>query len=150
MNRRSFLERVVQFCSLGIAFLMSLPVFRWIAGSRTVAADNPWYPIVRADSLTDEITQVFFTRVMRDGWLSRTADEYVWVRRKPDGTFLVFHPECTHLGCAFSWKQQSRQFQCPCHGGRFDVDGNRIAGPPPRPLDRFQVMVDGEYIKIKG
>ena len=29
-------------------------------------------------------------------------------------------------------------FQCPCHGGAYNKDGQRIAGPPIRPLDRFQ------------
>lgn len=129
---------------------MSLPVVRWIAGLQTAAADGAWHPIVRADSLKEEVTQVFFTRVIRDGWLTRTAEEYVWVCKKQDASFVVFHPECTHLGCAFSWMQESKQFHCPCHGGKFDDDGNRIAGPPPRPLDRYEVMVEGGYIKIKG
>jgi len=150
MHRRTFLSRFVQLCSLGIASLMSLPVIQWIAGSGAGGAENVWFPVARVDSLTDEVTQVFFTRMIRDGWLNHTAQESVWVRRKADGTFVVFFPECTHLGCAFSWKQEVRQFQCPCHGGKFDIDGNRIAGPPPRPLDRYQVKVEGEYIKING
>jgi len=129
---------------------MSLPVLRWIIGSRTAVADSGWYPVVRADSLIDEVTQVFVTRVIRDAWLTRTAEEYVWVRKRSDGSFVVFHPECTHLGCAFSWQQDSKQFQCPCHGGKFDINGNRIAGPPPRPLDPYEVLVEGGYIKIKG
>jgi menaquinol-cytochrome c reductase iron-sulfur subunit len=32
-------------------------------------------------------------------------------------------------------------FQCPCHGGAYDAEGNRIAGPPVRALDRYEFMI---------
>jgi len=32
-------------------------------------------------------------------------------------------------------------FQCPCHGGAYDAEGNRIAGPPVRALDRYQFLI---------
>ena len=36
---------------------------------------------------------------------------------------------------------QPSSFGCPCHGGQYDTEGNRIAGPPVRALDRFQFSV---------
>jgi cytochrome b6-f complex iron-sulfur subunit len=41
---------------------------------------------------------------------------------------------CTHTGCTVSWREDVRQYVCPCHDGRFGEDGEVIAGPPPRPL----------------
>jgi menaquinol-cytochrome c reductase iron-sulfur subunit len=32
-------------------------------------------------------------------------------------------------------------FGCPCHGGAYDIEGNRTAGPPVRALDRYQYAV---------
>ena len=32
-------------------------------------------------------------------------------------------------------------FGCPCHGGQYDDEGNRTAGPPVRALDRFEFMI---------
>ncbi|MEP6892792.1 MAG: hypothetical protein ABI927_03335, partial [Gaiellaceae bacterium] len=32
-------------------------------------------------------------------------------------------------------------FACPCHGGAYDTEGNRVAGPPVRALDRFAYSI---------
>ena len=53
-----------------------------------------------------------------------------------DAMFIVFSNRCMHLGCPI--QSTSQGFQCPCHGGAYDTTGKRIAGPPIRPLDRFQ------------
>jgi len=34
-------------------------------------------------------------------------------------------------------------FSCPCHGGAYDTEGNRTAGPPVRALDRFEFKIEG-------
>ena len=33
-------------------------------------------------------------------------------------------------------------FGCPCHGGQYDTEGNRTAGPPVRALDRYEFRID--------
>lgn len=148
MERRTFLARVVQLTSAAITAMFALPVIAFIRSSYSANRDDSFYPIAQTGDLEEEVTRVSFTRLMRDGWMARTTEEYVWVRKKPDGGIEVFEPHCTHLGCAYSWDQPKQQFECPCHGGKFDKNGNRIAGPPPRPLDRYEVKVDGNQIKI--
>lgn len=46
---------------------------------------------------------------------------------------------CTHLGCTVSVTPE--HFVCPCHGSRFDLEGNVLAGPADRPLPRYPVHV---------
>jgi len=46
---------------------------------------------------------------------------------------------CTHLGCIVAKSETG--FACPCHGSRFDQDGNVTGGPAPRPLPWFQVSL---------
>jgi cytochrome b6-f complex iron-sulfur subunit len=46
---------------------------------------------------------------------------------------------CTHAGCIVKWKKGRRSFFCPCHGARFDLDGNVLGGPAPRPLAKLDV-----------
>lgn len=38
-------------------------------------------------------------------------------------------PRCTHLGCALQWNAAEHSWDCPCHGSRFDEDGNLINNP---------------------
>ncbi len=66
-----------------------------------------------------------------------------------DQGFSAFSRKCTDLGCLISWDDSKDQFICPCHQGVFDRNGKNIAGPPPRPLDRFEVVKKGENIYIK-
>jgi len=46
---------------------------------------------------------------------------------------------CTHLGCIVSIADTG--FACPCHGSRYDQDGNVTGGPAPKPLPWFQVSL---------
>jgi cytochrome b6-f complex iron-sulfur subunit len=50
------------------------------------------------------------------------------------GGITVFSATCSHLGCLVNYHKDKREFVCPCHGGRYDLAGKNIAGPPPAPL----------------
>jgi cytochrome b6-f complex iron-sulfur subunit len=62
--------------------------------------------------------------------------------------FLAYSALCTHLECVVEFQPDSRTIFCPCHNGRFDINGNNISGPPPRPLDKFKVQVSGDTITV--
>ncbi len=65
--------------------------------------------------------------------------------------FKAFSAVCTHLGCIVDWAPARHEFDCPCHGARFDTNGHVIAGPPPRPLPAYTVaVVNGEVIVTAG
>jgi menaquinol-cytochrome c reductase iron-sulfur subunit len=53
-----------------------------------------------------------------------------------DAMFVIFSNRCMHLGCPIAATPGG--FQCPCHGGVYDTNGERTGGPPIRSLDRFQ------------
>lgn len=150
MDRRSFLSRIVSLFSAGTAALMSLPVFKFLSATLEDRETSGWCAVTNIDSgqLSDEINRVSYNRIVREGWLTRTVQETVWVQRKPDGSVIAFEPHCTHLGCAYAWNQEDHLFECPCHGGKFNAEGNRVDGPPPRPLDRYETRVDGKVLKI--
>lgn len=51
---------------------------------------------------------------------------------------------CSHFGCVVKWKEDERVYQCPCHEGRYDADGNVLSGPPPQPLASVPVVLVGK------
>lgn len=53
--------------------------------------------------------------------------------------YRAFSAVCTHLGCVVKWKKGRRQFFCPCHGARFDLEGEVRGGPARRPLAKLEV-----------
>jgi nitrite reductase/ring-hydroxylating ferredoxin subunit len=59
---------------------------------------------------------------------------------------------CTHLTCRVNWKAKERQFYCYCHGGVYSAAGERLAGPPPRPLraQPFEVTPAGRIVLLDG
>ena len=48
---------------------------------------------------------------------------------------------CTHMGCVVHWREQEQVYACPCHDGRYDENGNVIAGPPPFPLRAVPAVI---------
>ncbi len=74
---------------------------------------------------------------------------HAFVLRLADG-FRALSSVCTHLGCITRYQPDANQIACPCHGSRFALDGEVLAGPAPRPLrwlqmflsDKGLVMVD--------
>ena len=67
-------------------------------------------------------------------WAGVVARTAAWLRREPDGTFVAFTVNCTHLGCPVRWLPDAGLFMCPCHGGVYYANGDRASGPPPRGL----------------
>ena len=65
-----------------------------------------------------------------------------------DGTYRAFSATCTHLGCTVQYRPDLREIWCPCHNGIYDLNGRNVSGPPPRPLDVFNVHLRGEEIFV--
>jgi menaquinol-cytochrome c reductase iron-sulfur subunit len=62
--------------------------------------------------------------------------------------FIAISSRCAHLGCPVRWVSASERFICPCHGGVYDLQGVRVAGPPPRPLDRFFTRLHEGLVQV--
>ena len=55
---------------------------------------------------------------------------------------------CTHLGCIVKWDVSKEVLVCPCHAAIFDINGNVISGPAPRPLESFPVQLVRDEVII--
>lgn len=63
-----------------------------------------------------------------------------WIVNTEQGINALYKV-CTHLGCIYPWSDAAGIFACPCHGSQFHMNGDYIAGPAPRSLDRFQFSI---------
>lgn len=69
----------------------------------------------------------------------------------PGGQFVAYEQKCTHLLCPVLYQPEHERIYCPCHEGVFDpATGQRLAGPPPRPLNGIKVVVRGNDIFAVG
>jgi Rieske Fe-S protein len=66
----------------------------------------------------------------------------VYLRKTEEGGVSAFNSECPHLGCTVSYVDSSKQYKCPCHDSKFELDGERTNEIPPRPMDELDVKVD--------
>ncbi|HEV3026629.1 MAG TPA: Rieske (2Fe-2S) protein [Planctomycetota bacterium] len=65
--------------------------------------------------------------------------------------FVAFRQKCTHLGCPVLYRKESGKLHCPCHEGYFSAeDGKVLAGPPPRPLPRIELLQKGDELWAMG
>lgn len=82
-----------------------------------------------------------------DGWLAEEGRSALWVVTFDGQEVVAYDNHCTHLGCPYAWQDAGQRFFCPCHDGVFDIEGNVVSGPPPRPLDRYETrLVGGELL----
>jgi cytochrome b6-f complex iron-sulfur subunit len=141
-------------CTLGVgAGLAAL-------GAEAVASLRSLVPNVSYDAPTT--VKIGLPKEFPDG-LSYLPEERLFVFR--DGkTFHAVSAVCTHLGCTVRAEALPRprrrapggvplrttyRFLCPCHGSRYDSEGNNVAGPAPRPLAWYRLTVapdDGQLV----
>ncbi|MBI3271202.1 MAG: Rieske (2Fe-2S) protein [Planctomycetes bacterium] len=74
-----------------------------------------------------------------DGYAGGTRRVTLWLTIAAQGAVVAMSSECTHMGCNVAWEGERGRFRCPCHGGEYDGQGQVLAGPPLRPLDRLAV-----------
>jgi glycine/D-amino acid oxidase-like deaminating enzyme/nitrite reductase/ring-hydroxylating ferredoxin subunit len=74
-----------------------------------------------------------------EGRLVQLGMRKVAAYRDGDGQLHVVRPVCTHMKCIVHFNPVETTWDCPCHGGRFDVDGEPIEGPPLASLMPFEL-----------
>ena len=82
------------------------------------------------------------------GTIIKFGNKPVILIRNAAGDFRAFSATCTHLDCTVQYRKDMGLIWCACHNGRYDINGRNVAGPPPRPLDEYRVVIQGEDLFI--
>jgi cytochrome b6-f complex iron-sulfur subunit len=82
-----------------------------------------------------------------DGTVRFNKEQKAYVVGCPNGVYAL-SAVCTHLGCITRFLSDQSVIACPCHGSRFDLEGNVVEGPAPRPLPWLEVGLDNAGLLV--
>ncbi|MCE5311645.1 MAG: ubiquinol-cytochrome c reductase iron-sulfur subunit [Nitrospiraceae bacterium] len=143
MERRDFLKRALNFFIASAALLSSALLLRFISPRQKTAIEQYHY-LMQEDELPRRgVKKVEFT--IEQYGKKRTQRIFISAAK---GSVTALSPVCTHLGCTVVWDHNSSEFVCPCHAGRYNISGEVISGPPPKPLERFTLRVESGRVFI--
>jgi menaquinol-cytochrome c reductase iron-sulfur subunit len=144
MNRREFVTIVTATVGTAIGAAIGLPAVGYIiTPAVNVQESDAWIPLGPLESYPVGVpTPMSFVRTQVNGW-EKTANSYgVFVIRGEGEEVTVLSNVCTHLSCRVNWDDASKLFVCPCHDAAFDINGEIVHGPQPRPLDEYEHKIE--------
>lgn len=136
--RRRFVEALLGGGFLATAVAFIYPVLRYLVPPQTADVGGDSVVAGRVGELKPNGGKIFrFGN--HPGLLIRTAS----------GEYRAMSATCTHLSCTVQYRDDLREVWCACHNGKYNLDGRNISGPPPRPLEAFDVQVRGDEIFVR-
>jgi cytochrome b6-f complex iron-sulfur subunit len=130
LARRRFLCGMLGGGAAALGAGVSAPLVGYVGNLREEPPPD-WLEIEEADYrlAPGESKTLFYGRI--PALLFKTPDA------APESLPRVFVATCTHLDCTVTYDGARNDIVCHCHEGRYDIDGNVISRPPPRPLPKF-------------
>jgi glycine/D-amino acid oxidase-like deaminating enzyme/nitrite reductase/ring-hydroxylating ferredoxin subunit len=94
-----------------------------------------------ADRIGTEDLDTFAHLPLNTGEVVDYKGKQLAVYKDEAGKVTVLSPTCTHAGCIVKFNPVEKSWDCPCHGGRYNLEGQVLCGPPRKNLE--QIMVGG-------
>ena len=143
ISRRDFIKVTTGIVGGVIAVAIGLPTISYLIDpALSEGGKDMWVSIGKFEDMQIGIPYPFsFTRVQVNGW-ERTSSSFggYALRRSDDPKdLLILNSRCTHLSCTVNWSEEAKAYLCPCHDAKFGIEGEVLDGPPPRPLDDYNV-----------
>jgi Rieske Fe-S protein len=115
-----------------------------------------FYPVARyllppatSESSSDEVVAGTVGELKNNsGKIFRFGSKPGLLIRTPDGSYRALSATCTHLDCTVQYRGDMQRVWCACHNGMYDLNGRNISGPPPRPLQEYEVHIRGDEIVV--
>jgi menaquinol-cytochrome c reductase iron-sulfur subunit len=146
-SRRGFMAGAIYGILTLMGAALGVPALLYLGGRSRTTKPSRWVDAGDISSVpAGSPHEISFRRNRIDGWAIHSEKDTAWIIKNQDASVTAFSPSCTHLGCAYRWEALRSQFICPCHGSLFSKNGDVIAGPAPRPLDRYEVKMEGKRL----
>lgn len=149
MHRRAFHLAVIYILGALIGLALAIPTLLYLLVQPRNRKESGWVDAGDISQLTPgSPVEMSFQQSRVDGWRVVTEKRTAWVVKEANNQVVAFGPQCTHLGCAYHWEETTNQFECPCHASFFSAEGKVLAGPAPRPLDRYLVKIQNNRLQV--
>jgi quinol---cytochrome c reductase iron-sulfur subunit, bacillus type len=150
ITRRRFLEKVCFGLGGLCAAILGIPLVGFVVAPIFRKTQGKWISVGKiTDFEIGTTVNVTITDPSSLPWAGITAKTALWLRRVSEDQFVAFSVNCTHMGCPVRWLADADLFMCPCHGGVYYSDGTVAAGPPPKPLIRYDVRTANGEVHVK-
>ena len=137
MKRRTFLDWLVTLSGTALGGFLLYPVARYLVPPPMPEAATRRVVAAKKDELAAGGFKTF-----------PFGDQPGILIRLQSGEYRAFSAVCTHLNCTVQYRQDVSRIWCACHNGHFDLNGQNVAGPPPKPLESYTVNVRGSQIVV--
>ena len=136
-GRRRFLDFLLATSAGATLVAILYPIFRFMSPPKTVeAAQNS----VSAGKISE--------LPVNSGKIFKFGNKPGILVRTQSGELRAFSAVCTHLECIVQYSSEKKQIWCACHNGQYNLNGQNIGGPPPRPLEEYVVNTHGDDIIV--
>lgn len=111
-----------------------------IAGFASLVAENAdvaWHFI--ADRFSKTATSAISELRPCQGKLIEVHGRQLAIYKNEKGEITALNPRCTHAGCTVKFNDVEQSWDCPCHGGRYDITGKVLTGPPLKDLESINI-----------
>ncbi|MHB8422640.1 MAG: Rieske 2Fe-2S domain-containing protein [Leptospirales bacterium] len=170
-SRREFMERTTAVVAGLIGISLVVPIGGYVLAAAKTKLSDHWVTLsISINALPmDAPVSHTFRAISVSGWMRVPVERTVWLIRHsgPDDPMslpedaklgldsklekqfsapllTVLSPICPHLGCSPQWFDDRKRFVCPCHHSIYEINGNRVSGPAPRPMDSLPVKIGKE------
>ena len=111
-----------------------------VAGFTTFISHNA--DVVKAFAekiLPKEKLQALADLQFDQGKVVKYEGETIALYKDEKGNLFGVNPNCTHMKCNVAWNKSEKSWDCPCHGSRFDLNGEVLTGPATMNLEKLNL-----------
>ena len=137
VTRRHFLDYLLGTSAFATLAAILYPIIRFMAPPHVVEAMQNSVIAAKLSELPPNSGKIFKFG-SKPGLIVRTAS----------GELKAFSAVCTHLDCIVQYRPDTEQIWCACHNGQYNLNGENIGGPPPRPLEAYTVNKRGDDVVV--
>jgi menaquinol-cytochrome c reductase iron-sulfur subunit len=140
-DRRDFLKTAALVG--GSAVVTGVPLVSYFTAPALSKGIGKWVEFGPLEDLElGRVSMLSYEFLIKDGWLVLPQRGIVWAKTGTGDKLTVFSSVCTHLSCNVIWQEEAKIFECPCHAGKFDANGQMIGGPPQKPLTVLEHKIE--------